>query len=414
MQLTIITFVVIVLLGLQELKAQLLNLNSSEKYNNIKPDEISNTSTYKRSDWQKVDIDFLTSYYVQDGNNGAVTGGIGTEYLTDFTQKLKVSIPTSPKLSFNIDAAYDYYSSASTDNIDNIRSSDSQSDVRSQLNLGVQYKKNEYLTYGLRVGTSVEYDYTSFNSGFNMSLISKDGNRSFNISGQAYIDKWMLIYPRELRRKVKAETDRRQSYNLSLGYNQVINKRMQLGLMSEITVMKGLLSTPFHRVYFNDNSLAEIERLPGSRIKVPIGLRMNYYLSERLILRSYYRYYKDSWGMNAHTFSLELPVKITRFISIYPHYRYHTQNAVDYFNPYKEHSRDQDYYSSDYDLSELDSHSAGLGIQYGSQKGLFKISTPFKKRPYFVLDQIDIKYSHYRRSNGLNANIISLGLKMGF
>ena len=34
---------------------------------------------------QRLEVDFLTSYYSQDGNNASVTGGIGTEELTDLT-----------------------------------------------------------------------------------------------------------------------------------------------------------------------------------------------------------------------------------------------------------------------------------------------------------------------------------------
>ena len=370
--------------------------------------------TYLRPDWKKVDINFLNSYYAQDGNNGAVTGGIGTEQLTDFTQKLTVNFPTSEQLRWNIEAAYDYYSSASTDNIDNIQSSDSASDVRAQFAIGLDKNIDDQRTAGFRVGTSVEYDYTSFSGGINYSVLSKSGNTRIDMNAQAYYDWWLIIYPKELRGKVRLEDNKRQSYNLALGLSQVINKRMQGAIMLEATYMNGLLSTPFHRVYFQNQDLHDIERLPSQRLKVPIGVRWNTHLSEQMILRTYYRYYWDSWGMDGHTASVELPIKLTRFFSIYPHYRYHTQTAVDYFQGYKNHVSTDEFYTSDFDLSALQSHNYGIGISYSKAEGLGKIKMPFRSRPYFSIEAIDLRYSHYRRSTGLTGNIISLGVKMGF
>ena len=178
--------------------------------------------------------------------------------------------------------------------------------------------------------------------------------------------------------------------------------------------MNGLLSTPFHRVFFQGQQQAKVEQLPDTRTKIPVGVRFNYHATDWLIAKLYYRYYWDSWGMTAHTASVELPVKINRFLSVYPFYRYHTQSAADYFKPYKEHSLDQQFYTSDYDLSALQSHTYGAGIRYSPVNGLARIKTPFKERPVFMLKSIDVKYSHYDRSTGLAADIVSVGLSFSF
>ena len=404
-------------MSVQELKAQIKKYTGQgQDLLNIK-DSLKTEArhvTYERPDWKKIDIDFLSSYYVQDGNNAAVTGGIGTEYLTDFTQKINISFPTSPKLRWNVNAAYDYYSSASTDNIDNVRSSDSSSDIRSQLNVGLQYNQDNQHSYGLTLGTSMEWDYSSLLAAMNYSLSSLDANRRLDINAQVFYDTWHLVFPRELRGDVRLPTNKRQSYNLSFNYAQVINRKMQISLNAEATYMRGLLSTPFHRVYFQEQETASIEILPDNRLKLPFAIRANMYLSEKFILRTYYRYYMDSWGMQGHTVNIELPIKLTRFFAVYPHYRFHTQSAIDYFKPYKAHSINDVYYTSDFDLSELHSHTYGFGVLYGRADGLLKIKTPFKKGSYLVLDRIDLKYSHFDRSTGLSADIISLGLKLGF
>jgi len=251
MQLIIISFVLFFFVLAQDLRAQIRKTTSNDKSNLLKGDTTEiNISTYVKPDWQAINVDFLSSYYAQDGNNGAVTGGIGTEQLTDFTQKLSLTVPTTKKLTLNLDGGYDYYTSASTDNIDNIRSSDSSSDVRSHGNIGFNYQFTDTKSVGLRLGTSVEYDYLSFNGGVHTSIESKDKNTAVFLGFQAFVDEWTLYFPSELRGTASVPTKRRNSFNGSMSISRVLNKRMQAQLQVEGIYMNGLLSTPFHRVYF--------------------------------------------------------------------------------------------------------------------------------------------------------------------
>jgi len=81
----------------------------------------------------------------------------------------------------------------------------------------------------------------------------------------------------------------------------------------------------------------DIERLPDARTKIALGGRLNWYLSERFVLRTSYRYYFDDWGINSHTATVELPIKLSDKFTIYPSYRYYNQTAADYFAPYEAH-----------------------------------------------------------------------------
>ena len=75
-------------------------------------------STYKKRVLETTEVDFLTSYYSQDGDNAAVSGGIGTEELTDFTGTFVVSIPLNDDDVLTIDAGVSAYTSASSSNVD--------------------------------------------------------------------------------------------------------------------------------------------------------------------------------------------------------------------------------------------------------------------------------------------------------
>jgi hypothetical protein len=361
------------------------------------------------------EVNFVSGYYMQDGNNSAVTGGTGTEKLTDFANTIELKMVRVDRRGRNhagtFELGIDHYTSASSDNIDPTTiSSASRADTRIYPSLAYNISNDQTgLAYGAALSYSTEYDYQSFGFGINVAKASKDKNRELGLKLQAYLDTWQVIYPIELRPghgNPDAEHDEggwapRNSYSASLSYSQVVNKRLQVALLADGVYQQGLLATKYQRVYFTDNS-EHTETLPDSRYKVPIGMRANYFASDRVVVRGFYRYYFDNWGVLAHTLSLELPVKISPFLSISPNYRYYVQTAADYFAPYQAHSRTEAYYTSDYDLSAFNSHFAGMNFRYVPEKGVFGI-----KR----CTMLEIRYGHYIRSTGLSSDIVSLNAR---
>lgn len=85
-------------------------------------------------------------------------------------------------------------------------------------------------------------------------------------------------------------------------------------------------------------------------------------------------------------------------------YRYYTQTASDYFAPINTHLSSDRYYTSDYDLSAFDANQYGFGVNYTD---IFTGAKIWK----FGLKNIDFRYNHYDRSDGLKADIVSLGFK---
>ncbi len=364
-----------------------------------------------KANTKEIEANFLSSYYEQDGNNGAVTGGIGTEQLNDIANIFTVNIPLDSINSLGFYGGADYYSSASTDNIDRFSSSASSSDIRVFGTISYNRKNLKAgETYGIRAGASAEYDYTSFSTGLSYTKEWNQGNSEINVTGQAFFDNWLIIYPYELRGDVTLPTSSRRSYNGQINYSQVINKRLQMGISAEFVKMTGLLSTPFHRVYFSDAVNPDIERLPESRLKIPLGIRLNYYPMDNLILRSYYRYYWDDFGISGNTFELETPIKLASSLTIGPFYRYHTQSGSKYFAPYKTHLVASDFYTSDYDLSTLDSHKYGLTIRYSPLYGILRSKEIIGINKVLMLKYLETRFGNYQRSTGLNAYFVSLNL----
>ena len=374
---------------------------------------------------EDVSIDFLFNYYEQDGIHSPVTGGQGTEKLTNIAPSVIVNIPIDTKRSISYSGGVDYYTSASSDNINNPYldvdhvSSASASDYRIYSNLGFKQKnKVKRTTYSGLLGMSFEFDVASVSLGAGYAKTSKDENKEFAVKGSYFFDSWKLIYPIEHRNSSVQELENniRHSINLSLIESWVINKRMNASVNLDLVLQTGLLSTPFHRVYFNDfntsvDSLvnSEVELLPNTRFKIPIGIRYNYYLTDFLLLNTYYRFYWDTWNVMGNTVQIDLPIKIKNFMRIYPFYRFHYQTSAKYFAPFADHVPSAEFYTSDYDLSGFTSHKFGVGVGFSPLYGIFKFGNKKNTRTN-MLKSIDVRYAHYIRSDGLTANLYSIGI----
>lgn len=463
---------------------------------------------YKKRVLETTEIDFLASYYKQDGSHSAVNGGIGTEKLTDYTSNIVISIPLNADDVLTFDAGFSAYTSASSSNINPFQSGNvnnpnsntgasktntwnkdddddyyentpkstpvgtpwmestgaSRKDVLTAVMVNYSHSSDDRNNiWNADVSYSKEYDYSSFGFGGGYAKLFNGKNSEISIKGSAYLDKWEPIYPTELHEyslygnnflnsgyfngvtvvnqfgesntdykpvKFKEHQEvKRNSYSVSLGFSQVINKKLQLSVFADLLYQEGLLSTPYHRIYFADKGnyyigqtrdiplyetdkntgvfrLADdVERLPGTRFKVPFGTRLNYYFNEMFVLRTYYRFYADDWGISAHTASIELPVRLSQYFTIFPMYRFYTQVGTDYFAPLDKHYSYQKYYTSDYDLSSFDSHQYGFGASYSDLLSEIKFLR-------LGIKSIDFRYNHYSRNDNLDADIFSIAIKL--
>ena len=365
------------------------------------------STLYKKRKLTVAEVNFVSSYYTQEGNNSAVTGGVGSEKLTDFatTTDVKLSRYDSRyrKHAVDIELGFDSYTSASSDNIDpSTISSASATDRRFYPSISYSIVNDKTgSTVSATGSVSTEYDYLSKGLGVGWAKLSKDRNREFSAKAQVYFDTWSVILPIELRNSDGNLKEPRNTYSASFTLSQVLSRRLQMLLLTDVAYQDGQLATLYHRTYFTDGT-HRVEKLPSSRIKIPLGIRFNYFIGDHFIVRSYYRYYRDDWGMKAHTFELETPVKISPFISVSPSYRYYTQKSVKYFRSYAAHDTQQAFYTSDYDLSSLSSTMIGLGVRYAPPGGVLGLTR---------FNAFELRYGHYERSTGLDAEIISLLMK---
>ncbi len=373
---------------------------------------IPDSSLYKNKKLKLEEINFVTGYYHQEGDHSPVTGGTGTEKLSDIATTIELKLFRNDKQNrrhdLNFEMGIDHYTSASSDKIDpHTISSASGHDERyypsASYTITNEVKGAAATVYA---SYSAEADYNSRGLGVGFTKTSKDKNREINIKLQSYFDRVRLVLPVELRqgpyqKNRDVARSPRNSFSSSLIFSQIINKKLQLALLIDVIYQSGYLGTPFHRIYFTNGNVSN-EKLPSSRFKIPAAIRLNYFAGDKFIIRSYYRYYRDDWGLTANTFNLEMPVKLSPFISLNPFYRCYSQNGVRYFAPYMSHSVTEEFYTTDDDLSKFTSNFFGAGVRFTPAGNVFGIKH---------LSNAELRLGHYNRSDGLNSNILTLALK---
>jgi len=367
----------------------------------------TDSTGYKSTKLKVDEINLVSSYYKQDGNNSAVTGGIGSEKLTDLSNTIDVKLlkygKTGIKHTFDVEAGIDHYTSASSDQID-LQANSSASSADNRFYPSLTYtRENEEKgnTLGIGLSSSTEFDYQSFGGNVSYSKKTKDRNGEFTAKFQAYLDQVKLVLPVELRTADGYGTASRNTFAGTLGYSQVINQNLQLLFMADVIAQSGYLSLPFHRVYFNDGTVHQ-ENLPDTRLKIPLAVRASYFLGDNVIIRAYYRYYSDDWKLTAHTADIEVPVKLSPFFSVSPFYRYYTQSAVKYFKAYGAHTAAEEFYTSNYDLSRFNSSFIGTGLKFTPAKGVFGIRH---------FNTIELRYGHYTKTTQMTSDIFSINIK---
>jgi len=393
----------------------LLNAYSQNQKDSLKL-SVKDSAVYISKPLQLEEINLVSSYYNQNGHHSAITGGIGTELVTDISNGIDLNFKGADeegyKYGLTAGLGIDYHTAASSAYVSKTgASSTGGTRIYPSISYSEEDKNGTVKEIGLYY--SAEFNYHSFGiDGSYLKKLSNGGELTTKFS--TYFDKVKLIYPSELRPQTaivvssassggggsSIPSSPRYTYTGTLSYAQTINQKMQASITLDAVGQNGLLSLPFHRVYFTDGT-DNVETLPSFRFKLPVGLRFNFFVTDNVILRTYYRFYTDTWGITAHTASLEIPVKITPFLSVSPFYRYYIQTASTYFAPYEVHSKQDSYYTSNYAYSAFNSSYFGAGIHSAPPGGVWKTA----------ITTMDIRYGHYTQTTGLNSNTISVSLQ---
>jgi hypothetical protein len=158
-----------------------------------------------------------------------------------------------------------------------------------------------------------------------------------------------------------------------LGLTQIIDKESLVQSNITFTHSQGYLSDPYKAVYtpwvstpYPDYDAWGYSHDTRPTTKDQVGLMLRYVRNFSALnsaaLHLDYRFYADTWGVDAHTFEATWIQPIIMGWELSPRVRYYSQNSADFYQPYFTTPRADRHYSSDYRLAGFGAISGGAQL----------------------------------------------------
>lgn len=269
---------------------------------------------------------------------------------------------------YAVNASY-YVDMVSSASIDVVTTASPYSEERTQYGVGFEYLRGK-VTYAVSLSNSTENDYNA-------------DTTSFSISQDMFGDLTtvQLRFSRgkdDVTSRIDTEfADEVDRHIYGVDVSQIVSKRLILGMAWETTAEEGFLNNPYRQVRYKDpgafgctssgsvrNYSCEPERYPHTRTGNALGLRGRYYLSYRAAIQGDYRWYNDTWGIDAHTFEVSYTQPIGDRLMLDAHFRYYMQDQADFYSDLYENANFQNFLARDKELAKMDSQTLGFGLGY--------------------------------------------------
>jgi hypothetical protein len=238
----------------------------------------------------------------------------GLERVRAISPGLYIAMPIATNWSFETSIVYDDVSGASPRWHSAISSASKMTDSRKA---GTAKLTRSFERWSIALGAaySDEQDYRSKAFSGELRLASDDNNRTWSLAVAKTDD---AIFP--TNRIVRHETRSTDEYGVGVTQNWTKNDVVQFAA----THARG-------RGYYND-PYKILDRRPRERDQTTASLRWNHHFeASGNSLRSAYRFYRDTFGIRAHTFDFAYARPLGERFVVTPSLRYHTQSAADFY-----------------------------------------------------------------------------------
>ena len=261
---------------------------------------------------------------------------------------------------YSVSANY-YMDMVSSASIDVMTTASPYTEERTQGSLAFDVLQGK-TQYSVSYTLSDESDYTANTATFD---VSQDIFGDLTTVSFGFSQGWDEVRKRD--DDAFSETVDRRSYRF--GLQQIVTPRLMAGLNYEVITDEGFLNNPYRSVRYLDDSSArgfsyQPELYPQTRTSNSVSLNARYYLPYRASLHGEYRYFTDTWGIDANTISLGYTHPWGKQWILEAGYRWYDQSAADFYSDLFPRADAHNFLARDKELSTFTSHMLSLGATY--------------------------------------------------
>jgi hypothetical protein len=188
-----------------------------------------------------------------------------------------------------------------------------------------------------------------------------------------------------------------RSYRVSL--TQVMTTDLVMAFALETITDQGYLNNPYRSVRYIDptdslNYIYQDEVYPNTRTSNAAAIRGKYYLPFRAAIHGGFRFFSDTWGIEAQTYELGYTWPYSEHLILEFNYRFYDQTKADFYSDLFPFENAQNFLARDKEMSTFSSNSFGIGAHYEFKKN----GTGLLKRGSlnFSWDFIQFDYEDFR------------------
>jgi hypothetical protein len=258
------------------------------------------------------------------------------------------------------------------------------------------------------VSFSAESDYVSRGVALNDAIGFNNKNTTLNLG---YSGNWDIVRDQNLVWESKT------THDFLLGVNQLLTPKSYLTANATFGTEWGYLADPYRGVMFAQNfpqtnpsdAALTPEVRPRHRSRAILYLGYTHFIDPlNGSAELSYRYFHDSWQVNAHTVDFRWNQKLGKRLVISPMFRYYYQTASSfYYVLVPDFDNKPSFFSSDYRLSEFNSFAMGVKLTYRIQRHV-SLDAGYMR---YIMRGLDNATS---QSAYPQAHVVSLGFRLWF
>jgi hypothetical protein len=310
--------------------------------------------------------------------------------------------------SLSLSAGY-YEDMISSASIDVKLSASPYHETRKQENVGVDYLHGK-ITYSAGYIHSKEPDYTANTTYYS---VSQDMFGDLTTLTLGYRRAWDRVY-KDLRNPVTGQIETETIFNgntrpaiadhrgYSLSLSQILTRNVIANFNYELLTDQGYLANPYREIRFLSSGVATglflkaSQVYPNTRTSNAGSLQLKYFLPWRAALTGQYRFFRDTWGIVAHTAEVDYTHPLGNRWILDGSLRFYTQKHADFYSDLFPRANYQNFMARDRELAAFHSYTVGAGVSY-----LFQVpGVPWinKSTANVRVDHLLVDYSDFRNA----------------
>lgn len=354
--------------------------------------------------WKLEDLALRGVYFDQDGHGyqsqAGPPGGPGSEATWIVEPWAQVTVRQSKTIRHELTIPVDIVSAASPDALDAVSSASRRNEAVAG-DLRTTFTTSDTDSITTRVAFHWEEPLSSGTVGVGWRRSLADDNAAVAVNGSVTIDGFDI----DDQNGDYREKGARSTTSVNLSVSQILSPTTVVDATYGGTWQHGTLAQTWNAVPVEGMDPAG-EVLPRNRLRHAIAGRIAQHIpATRSTVKAWYRYYRDDFGLSAHTVELTGYQYLVPWLYLRAAYRFHHQTGVDFYTeematmPSGGTAR-----TADSDLAPFDAHELDVGLAIVGDR-----APKVLKRIGLVLD-----YTHYHRTNDLTIDVFALGVSRSF